>query len=129
MKKLNILLKITFHLFNLILILLYLYPGSIFGYLIYGDLNKQPQITNDFFYISSNHLYIFMFFTTLAIIAYSKNNKFDFWIKYIFFLSIILELTHIIIPERSFQAGDILGNFFGVLLIFVLYKIYKKKKV
>ena len=53
MIKLNKFLKVIFHFINLLLILFYLYPGSISGYILYNDLTKQPQVTDDFFYISS----------------------------------------------------------------------------
>ena len=49
-------LKILFHFYNLLLIILYIYPGSILGFLVYKDLSRQPQITSDFFSISSKLL-------------------------------------------------------------------------
>ena len=53
MKKIHLLTKIIFHILNLTLIILYLYPGSIVGWLIYSDFQKQPQIISDFSFISS----------------------------------------------------------------------------
>ena len=41
-----------------------------------------------------------------------------------FFLSIALEAFHLIIPNRSFQFGDLIGNILGVLLAYFLVKIY-----
>ena len=67
MNKLKSLLKVLFHIINSLFILLYLYPGSIFGYFLYGNIQKQPQITSDFFYISSNHLYAFIILSILGI--------------------------------------------------------------
>ena len=64
----------AFHTANLILIMFYLYPGSIFGYLLHYDSSVQPQITRDFI-ISSNHLYIFVVFSALGIIAYQDTKK------------------------------------------------------
>ena len=52
MKKIPLLTQITFHTFNVGLIILYLYPGSILGWLIYSDFQKQPQITSDFLVFS-----------------------------------------------------------------------------
>ncbi|SVD80667.1 uncharacterized protein METZ01_LOCUS433521, partial [marine metagenome] len=53
--------KILFHIINAIFIIFYVYPGSILGYLIYRDFNKQPQVTTDFRFsfieVSSNHVY------------------------------------------------------------------------
>ena len=38
-------------------------------------------------------------------------------IFYLIFLSIILEIFHLIIPERSFQWADLLGNLLGVVIV------------
>ena len=118
-------LKIVFHLLNLILIIFYLYPGSIFGWIIYGDFSQQPEITRDFI-ISSNHLYAFILLSTIGLWTYVNDKKFNFVVKYLFLLSIILELFHIFIPERNFQFSDLFGNILGVIIPFVLYKTWKK---
>ena len=124
MKKQNYVLIASFHLINLILILFYLYPGSIFGYVIYGDFTKQPEIARDFV-ISSNHFFVFIFLSTLGILAYSNSNKINTMIKYLFSISIILELMHIIIPQRTFEVKDLLGNILGIVLIIGIYKFKK----
>ena len=114
-----------FHTINLILIIFYLYPGSIFGFFLYNDISIQPQITRDFL-ISSNHFYVFIILSIAGIIAYSKTNKINFLIIYLLLLSIILEFFHIIIPNRDFELSDLFGNFLGVVLIIIFYKINKK---
>ena len=48
MKKISLLTQIIFHTVNLVLIILYIFPGSILGWFIYEDFKKQPQITSDF---------------------------------------------------------------------------------
>ena len=50
--------KIIFKLTNLVLITIYLYPGSLAGFVVYNDFSKQPQLTPDFFIF---HLIIFMY--------------------------------------------------------------------
>jgi len=125
MKKQNYVLIASFHLINLILILFYLYPGSIFGYVVYGDFTKQPEIARDFV-ISSNHFFVFIFLSTLGMLAYSNSNKINIMIKYLFSISIILELMHIIIPQRTFEVKDLLGNILGIALIIGIYKFKKK---
>ena len=115
--------KILFHVLNIILIILYIYPGSILGYLIYGDFGKQPQLTTDFFEISSNHVYAFFLLSILGFLAYYKVNKI-FIINYLIFISIILELLHLIIPNRGFQFGDLFGNILGVLLSIMIMNIF-----
>ena len=47
MKKISLLTKVMFHTVNIIFIILYIYPGSIIGWLIYDDFQKQPHITSD----------------------------------------------------------------------------------
>ena len=122
-------LKYTFHILNFIMIVLYLYPGSILGWVIYRDLKLQPQITMDLPYIASNHFYAFFLLSILGLFCYFKHSKFKFLIYYLFFLSIVLELFHILIPERSFQFSDLVGNILGVVVssfIFLVFKYWRK---
>ena len=120
--------KSLFHLTNFLLIIFYLYPGSIFGYLFYGNFNIQPQITNDIFSISSNHIYIFTIISLIGLFAYYRNHLFKIVLFYLFFISIFLELLHLIIPQRSFEIKDLAGNIIGVLLSYIIIKIFKKRK-
>ena len=112
--------KIFFHIINILFLIFYLYPGSILGFLLYKDFSKQPQVTPDF-YFSSNHVYAFFIVSLLGFI--SNTNK-KFYTIYFIFLSIFLELSHIIIPNRSFQFEDLFGNILGVLISIIIIKIY-----
>ena len=118
-------LKILFHFYNLLLIILYIYPGSILGFLIYKDLSRQPQITSDFFSISSNHLYVFIILSLLGLLSIKKNLLLFY---YLIFISIFLEVCHLIIPNRSFQFSDLFGNILGVIIPFVINTLYKFRK-
>ena len=118
-------LKILFHILTLLLIILSLYPGSILGFLLYGDFRLQPQITKDFLYISSQHLYVYFLISTLGFFSYLRNRKFKLVVIYLFFLSIILEVAHLVISERSFQISDLVGNILGVLITYIVVLIYK----
>ena len=115
----------AFHTANLILIIFYLYPGSILGHLLYSDSSFQPQITRDFI-ISSNHLYIFVVLSAIGIIAYQDTRKIKILIIYLFLLSIVLELAHIVIPVRAFGWMDLFGNVVGVIFVIIIYKIKSK---
>ena len=123
MNKLKNFFKIGFYSANIILITLYLYPGSILGWFLYNDNLIQPQITRNFFIISSNHVYAFIVITILGVISFHNTNKINFLIVYLFLQSIILELFHIIIPVREFETRDLLGNIVGVILVILIYKI------
>ena len=118
-------LRILFHILTLLLIILSLYPGSILGFLFYGDFRLQPQVTKDFLYISSNHLYVYFLISTLGFFSYLRDRKFKLVAIYLFFLSIILEVAHLVISERSFQIDDLTGNILGVLIAYAIALIYK----
>ena len=119
--------KIIFHLLNIIFVFLYVYPGSLLGFLIYKDISKQPQISPDFV-VSSNHLFAFLLLSSLGLLSYFKSLKII--ILYLISISIILELLHLLIPNRSFQFSDLFGNIVGVLisvLILILFNFWRKK--
>ena len=118
-------LRILFHILILILIILSLYPGSILGFLLYGDFRLQPQVTKDFLYISSQHLYVYFLVSVIGFFSYLGDKKFNLVVIYLFFLSIILEVAHLVISERSFQTDDLTGNILGVLIAYTIVLIYK----
>jgi VanZ family protein len=121
-------LRILFHILILILIIISLYPGSILGFLLYGDFKLQPQFTKDFLYISSQHFYVYLLVSTLGFFSYLRDEKFNLVVIYLFFLSIILEVAHLVISERSFQIEDLTGNILGVLITYIIVLIYKFRR-
>ena len=62
-------LKIIFYIANTILIALYIFPGSILGWLLYNDAGRQPQITTDFI-VSSNHVYAFTLLSIFEFLSF-----------------------------------------------------------
>tara|TARA_A100000164_G_scaffold299741_1_gene274474 strand:+ start:40 stop:435 length:396 start_codon:yes stop_codon:yes gene_type:complete len=119
--------KIIFYIFNFFLVLLYLFPGSLIGWFLYNDLSSQPQITLDFI-ISTNHLYAFLIISTIGFLTYNKSNQFIYISFYLIFLSLLLEVLHYFIPERTFQFSDLFGNLLGVLIILILFYFLKKNE-
>ena len=131
MKYIKKLLILGFHSINLILITFYLYPGSIFGCYLYNNCYIQPQITKNFIFfskhlISSNHVYVFIILSFFGILAYYGSNKVKFLITYLFSLSIILELFHLIVPNRGFEWSDLFGNILGVTIVIIIYNVKNK---
>ena len=111
--------KFIFHLSNILLIFIYLFPGSIFGCILYDDCSTQPQLTPDFL-ISTNHLYIFIFLSIIGIYTFKNSKYFNFLKIYLIFMSICLEVSHLIIPNRSFEFPDLFGNLVGVMIIIII---------
>ena len=117
--------KFIFYLSNFILLVLYMFPGSLLGCYFYNDCQSQPQITRDFL-VSSNHFYAFSLLSIIGLFTFRNSNKFNYLLIYLFILSIIMEITHMFIPERSFEFPDLFGNLLGVLIILTVYFFYKK---
>ena len=117
--------KIIFYIINFVLILLYLFPGSLIGCFLYDDCKLQPQITPDFI-ISTNHLYAFAFLSLIAFLTFKKTDKITFIILYLVTISVVLELFHYFVPERSFEYSDLFGNLIGVIIIIIFFNLLKK---
>ena len=117
--------KIIFYFLNVLLIFLYLFPGSLLGIIIYDNKNIQPQLTPDFF-ISSNHFYVFILISIIGFLSFIKKKHIRLLTIYLILLSIILETFHLIIPERSFEWSDLLGNLLGVFIVIISNILIKK---
>ena len=120
--------KIFFYLINLTLIILYLFPGSLLGCIFLDNCKVQPQITSDFI-ISTNHFYAFSFITVFGYLTYFKSKKLTLVIYYLIFIAIVLEVLHIVIPERSFEFTDLSGNILGVLIVILINFIINKYEI
>jgi len=117
--------KIIFYFTNFSLIFLYLFPGSLIGLILYSDKKIQPQITSDFV-ISSNHFYVFLLLSIISFLSFNKVGQSKIVAIYLILLSIILEIFHIIIPERSFQWSDLFGNLMGVIIVIFIRNLINK---
>ena len=120
--------KIIFYTINSFLIIIYLFPGSLPGLLIYGDKNIQPQITANFI-ISSNHFYVFILISVIGFFTYTRSNQIKVLTIYLILLSLVLEIFHLIIPSRSFQWSDLFGNLSGVIVVIFIKNLINKYEV
>ena len=117
--------KIFFYLINLILIILYLFPGSLLGCIFFDNCKVQPQITSDFI-ISSNHFYAFGLVTILGYLTFFNSEKLKQVLYYLLVISVLLEVFHIVTPERSFQWSDLFGNLLGVTVVIFVKNLINK---
>ena len=129
-------LKFIFYISVLLLIVISLYPGSLLGLLLYGDLGMQPNLAeNPYIVLMPSHLYtyasiinhfiVYFCVTMLGLCLYLRTHKFQNIVYGLFFLSIFLEVVQFIIPRRAFEIYDVSANFAGVLVAYSLLKIYK----
>ena len=119
--------KFIFYLCNLILIFLYLFPGSALGWFLYKDFSAQPQITPNFI-VSTNHLYAYLILSVIGFLTFRKNNQFNILSIYLIFLSITLEVLQYFVPNRSFEFLDLFGNLTGVILAIILFYFFKRNE-
>ena len=136
MNKVVIFVKLIFYISVLLLIVITLYPGSLLGLLLYGDLGMQPNLAeNPYFTPLPSHLYTFasifnhfilyFFVSMFGLCLYLRSHNFQKIVFGLFFLSIFLEFLQFIVPRRAFEVYDVLANFAGVLVAYCLIKIYK----
>ena len=117
-------LKFIFHISIFFLIILSLYPGSLVGFFLYGDLGQQPDIIKNPFGTTINHFISYLYVSLLGFFLYFKNKNFQKIVYGLFFLSIILEFLQLVVPNRSFQPGDLIGNILGVIVALTIIKVY-----
>ena len=119
-------LKNLFYFSFIILLILYLFPGSLIGYFLYDNLGKQPDLISNPIGTSINHLIVFFILSIFGFMFRSKQKKFINSFYFLFLLSIFLELAHFFIPNRAFELNDLYANSLGVLLAFFILKFFKK---
>ena len=123
------LLEYSYYFSLLILFVLYLFPGSLIGYLLYGNLGQQPNLISNPIGTSINHLIFFFYLTTLGLIIRLKYQNFLNSFTFLFSLSILLELAHCLIPNRAFEFYDLFANSIGAVIAYLLINIFLKLKI
>ena len=129
-------LKFIFYISILLLIVITLYPGSLLGLLLCGDLGYQPNLAKNPYYTPMpthlytfasiiNHFIAYFCVSILGLCLYLRNHNFQKIVYGLFFLSIFLELLQIIAPRRVFEIYDVSANFAGILVAYCLIEIYK----
>ena len=112
----------------LVLFILYLFPGSLIGYFLYGNLGQQPNLISNPIGSSINHLFFFSYITLLAIIIREKTKNIFTSYKVILLISLILEIFHLIVPNRAFEFNDLIANITGVVIVLSINNFVKWRK-
>ena len=108
-----------------VLFILYLFPGSLVGYFLYGNLGHQPNIISNPIGTSINHLFFFIYLSTLGLTSRLRKKKLINSFQFLICISILLELFHWIIPNRAFEYYDLLANLLGVLLVIIIKRLIR----
>ena len=118
--------KYLFYFSLIVLLILYLFPGSLIGYLLYGNFGKQPDLISNPIGTSVNHLIFFFYVSIIGFIFRINQKTFLNSFSFLFLVSITLELLHYLIPNRAFELNDLYANSLGVLLAYLTFKFFKK---
>ena len=121
--------KYLFYFSFIFLLILYLFPGSLIGYFLYGNLGKQPDFISNPIGTSINHLIFFFYLSILGFIFRNNQKKFINSFSFLFLISVILELLHHFIPNRAFELNDLYANSAGVVLASLIVHFIKKLKI
>jgi len=119
-----IMLNYLYYLSLVVLIIVYLFPGSLIGYFLYGNFEKQPDLILNPIGTSINHLIYFLWLTILSFSINSKDYNLFNNLYFLFILSIGLELLHLFIPNRAFEYYDLIANIIGIIIGLMVYKIF-----
>ena len=120
--------KYIYYLSLIVLLLLYLFPGSLIGFFLYDSLGKQPNLISNPIGTSINHLIFFFYLGILGFIIHIKYKKMIYSFPFLFCVSILFELLHLIIPNRAFELNDLFANSVGVLAAFFILTFIIKLK-
>ena len=106
-------LKLTLYVYYCSLIalsILYLFPGSLIGYLLYGDFGKQPNLIPNPLGTSINHALAFFYISILSLLTYKKKENLK---KTIIFL---VSFGALVIPilSKSIQFTLFLERIFSI---------------
>jgi len=110
------------------LLILYLFPGSLIGFFFYGDFSRQPDMIPNPLGTSINHALAFFYLTILGLISFFNQRNFIKILIFLISLSLFLELSHLVVPNRSFQSLDLFANLLGTSIATAIILLYKKLK-
>ena len=113
-----------------------MFPGDIVTYFIYGEFRhnenvKQNPIGSSVHWVintggySLNHTIIFFYITFVGLYIFFKRNSIVAILTFIS-TSIIFEILHFIIPNRSFELIDLVSNIIGVIAAILIFQKLKK---
>ena len=122
------LIKYLYYFSLIALLILYFFPGSLIGYILYGDFGRQLDFILNPIGTSINHALAFLYLSMLGLISYMRDKRFNQNMIFLISLSIILELSHFFILNRSFEFLDLFANLLGTLIAMIVIISYKKYK-
>ena len=95
--------------------------------ILYENLGQQPNLIENPIGTSINHLFFFTYLSALGLISRLRNKKIINSFQFLFCISIFLELSHWLIPNRAFEYYDLFANSLGVVIAHLFVNLFFKK--
>ncbi len=109
-KKFIIFYKLSFYLWLSFIFLVSVYPGNLINLVLIGDSTTYPGGDK------VSHFLTYFVLGVLFNLSYKKNSFFKIMIGFLILFSIIMELLHMVIPNRFYENFDLLMNFLGLVI-------------
>ena len=118
-KKFIIFYKLSFYLWLSFIFLVSVYPGNLINLVLIGDPTTYPGGDK------VSHFLSYFVLGVLFNLSYKKNNFFKIMISFLVLFSIIMELLHMVIPNRYYENFDLLMNFLGLVIGVYIINIHQ----
>ena len=109
-KKLIIFYKLGFYFWLSFIFFVSIYPGNLINLVLIGDPTTYPGGDK------VSHFLTYFVLGVLINLSYKKNSFFIIMIGFLISFSIIMELLHMVIPNRFYENFDLLMNFLGLVV-------------
>ena len=109
-KKFIIFYKLIFYLWLSFIFSVSVYPGNLINLVLIGDPMTSPGGDK------VSHFLTYFVLGVLFNLSYKKNSFFKIMLGFLILFSIIMELLHMIIPNRFYENFDLLMNFLGLVI-------------
>lgn len=122
-KKYLVIFKTAFYTWLFLILIISIYPGNLIGLIFSGDSTRYPggEKTNNFFELFS-HVMTYFVLSFLAYFSFDFKKNVNRKIIFLSIFSILMEIVHIFIPDRSYENYDLFMNLLGINLgLFVYY--------
>lgn len=102
--------KLSFYFWLSFIFFVSVYPGNLINLVLIGDSTTYPGGDK------VSHFLTYFVLGVLFNLSYKKNSFFIIMIGFLISFSIIMELLHMVIPNRFYENFDLLMNFLGLVV-------------
>ena len=122
-KKFITLYKFLFLIWFFFIFIVSVYPGNLIGLILFGDPTTYPGGDK------INHFISYFILGLLSFFSFKNSHKFKSIIYLLISFSILIELSHLLIPNRFYENLDLIMNFVGLISGIFIFNLKKTIKI